>query len=413
VTCLDRLDPSHLFPVLRSAALEELSRTRGTWTARTDSRAWTPEHSLDETGAGLDSLELLGLAQRVNEQFGLHERGVEDYLLARRRFCDWGELILDTWRGVPTPKVVFRSSGSTGTRKSVPHALSALEEECLAFLEILPPAESVAAFVPSHHIYGFLFAFLMPVLDGVPLVDRTASPLALNVDAPTRIVSFPNHWKMIAEGPALEKLSSAHGVSSTGPLETTTAERIRGAGMELFEVYGSTESAGVGYRNRTGSPSRLLHYWRRDPVDGQRIYRGTGEGKYVVQLLDDIEWVTDRDFVVGGRLDDVVQVGGVNVSLEAVSTALAEHPAVKECAVRRMSPEEGDRLKAFVVPEAAVKSPEEETILRRGLFTWAAERLSVAEQPRAFSFGEALPRNDLGKVLDWSLRIPNPEETER
>ena len=67
---------------------------------------------------------------------------------------------------------------------------------------------------------------------------------------------------------------------------------------------------------------------------------------------------------------------------------LEEHPA------------EGERLKAFVVPKHQGGSGDD---LRRELEALAAERLTPLEQPRAFTFGAAVPANPMGKRTDWRI----------
>jgi long-chain acyl-CoA synthetase len=52
-----------------------------------------------------------------------------------------------------------------------------------------------------------------------------------------------------------------------------------------------------------------------------------------------------------GRAEGAVQVGGVNVFPDVVGRVLTAHSGVAQAAVRLMRPEEGTRLKAFVVPQ--------------------------------------------------------------
>jgi len=51
---------------------------------------WSPGMLLDEEGLGLDSLERMAVASALNEALHLHESGVEDLLLVRRRFWRLG-----------------------------------------------------------------------------------------------------------------------------------------------------------------------------------------------------------------------------------------------------------------------------------------------------------------------------------
>ena len=98
-----------------------------------------------------------------------------------------------------------------------------------------------------------------------------------------------------------------------------------------------------------------------------------------------------------GRIDAAVQVGGANVFPGYVADVLAMHPSVAQASVRLMRPDEGVRLKAFVVLRAgASASPE-------ALLDWCAQRLSVPERPAAVTFGSRLPRQASGKPADWII----------
>jgi acyl-coenzyme A synthetase/AMP-(fatty) acid ligase len=72
-----------------------------------------------------------------------------------------------------------------------------------------------------------------------------------------------------------------------------------------------------------------------------------------------------------------------------------------------MRPDEGARLKAFVVPaladaDAGAGAAALEA-LRAELLDWCAGRLSTPERPAAISFGERLPRQGSGKPADWII----------
>jgi acyl-coenzyme A synthetase/AMP-(fatty) acid ligase len=129
---------------------------------------------------------------------------------------------------------------------------------------------------------------------------------------------------------------------------------------------------------------------------------GGAEARYPLQ--DKLEWEDERRFRPSGRIDGAVQVGGTNVFPSYVAEVLAMHPGVKEAAVRPMRPDEGSRLKAFVVPaeasgEAGLAS------LRSELLGWCAARLSTPERPAAISFGARLPRQASGKPADWIIGL--------
>ena len=114
---------------------------------------------------------------------------------------------------------------------------------------------------------------------------------------------------------------------------------------------------------------------------------------------DLLRWENAERFHVLGRRDGAVQVGGVNVLPEHVAAVLRDHPAVHDVLVRPMRPDEGFRLKAFVVPVPDAAPAES---LREDLRRFATLMLQPAERPNSYRFGPALPRTPLGKLTDWS-----------
>ena len=170
----------------------------------------------------------------------------------------------------------------------------------------------------------------------------------------------------------------------------------------LLQIHGSSETAGIGWRDDPRGPYSLLPYWDRGTDD--RLIRaplpGTGAAPIAVMAPDKLEWLDQRRYHIGARHDGAVQVGGMNVSTSKVRNVLQEHPDVAAVAVRLMIPSEGRRLKAFIVPKTAGGDIE---ALRKGLDAWSATRLSVPEQPRAYTIGTVLPTDPMGKMADWTI----------
>jgi len=114
---------------------------------------------------------------------------------------------------------------------------------------------------------------------------------------------------------------------------------------------------------------------------------------------DQLNWDERGEFTIGSRRDGAVMIGGVTVDLERVRQVLCSHPGVADAAVRPMQPDEGHRLKAFVVPRP--EASENIAALLLSLTAHHDATLSVAERPRAFRFGRALPVTPSGKPADW------------
>ncbi len=368
---------------------------------------WPPGTRLDEAGLGFDSLERLQLGAAVCEALHLHETGLEDYLLVRSGLDDWCTLAAEALRRF-SATLTFRTSGSTGVPRSCPHPLAELEREADALAALLgaPPVGEgrVLAAVPCHHIYGFLFTVLLPRrLGGLPVLDlRQHAPgavpgLARRGDV---VVGHPAFWTAAARA-APSWPPGVTGVTSTAPCPADTATALRLAGLErLLQIHGSSETAGLGWRDDPDAPYTLLPHWQRGDGNGVLRLPACGGLPIAAAVPDRLEWLDRRRYRVRGRQDGAVQVGGTNVFPERVRKVLREHADVADAAVRMMHPSEGMRLKAFIVPRDEVADAD---ALRLSLDAFAARHLSVPERPRAYSFGPLMPIGPMGKVADWQL----------
>ena len=366
-------------------------------------RPWAADLALDERGLGLDSLERLSVASALSEALHLDESGIEDTLLAKRFFGEWLDVASDGL-DVFDARLTFRTSGSSGVAKACSHALADLLQEVEHLAGRFTGIRRVLSAVPAHHMYGFLHSVLLPDrLDCPEVIDvRHMTPHALSavLQSGDLMISHPAHWSVLAK--YLRHLPpGVHGVTSTAHCPDALATQLKDIGLEsLVQVYGSSETAGIGIRQSAGAPFQLMPFWSRDPADGSGLVRTSADGSLSPHPVQDhLEWLNDRQFSVVGRLDEAVQVGGTNVFPSRVREVLLAHPQVSDAAVRLMTSEASSRLKAFVVPAAGT----DVVALIPELLRWTETRLSVPERPKAFSVGDQLPRNALGKLTDWSL----------
>jgi acyl-coenzyme A synthetase/AMP-(fatty) acid ligase len=98
-----------------------------------------------------------------------------------------------------------------------------------------------------------------------------------------------------------------------------------------------------------------------------------------------------------GRVDDMMNAGGVRVSPLEVEAALAEHPGIDDVACAEVTVKADTRvIAAFYTGPAPL--PEAE------LAAFAAERLARYKQPRLFEHRAGLPRAGNGKLDRKALR---------
>ncbi len=353
---------------------------------------------------GADSLDLMAAATALGDLLQFGQAGMQDALLGRPRLADWVVAARASLAGFDA-QLVFRTSGSSGMPKRCTHSLAGLWREVDELAQVLPGRRRVLSAVPAHHIYGFLFTVLLPQAcagdETLPVLDlRGMSPAALagQVQPGDLVVAHPDWWRQVA-ALGLAFPADVVGVSSTAPCPDEVARALADGGLRLVQVYGSSETAGVGWREGAGEPYRLFSYWRAG-AEGGVERPGDGGTTERLALPDRLDWSDDLHFLPAGRIDEAVQVGGTNVFPAYVREVLAMHPAVLACQVRLMRVDEGSRLKAFVVPHPGAG---EAADLRPVLDAWVAARLTPPERPAAFSFGPSLPRGPGGKLADWII----------
>lgn len=393
---LDRLDIQRLLQALLADELQTLKRR----SLPPDLPAtWGAEARLDEEGLGFDSLALLQACSRVNQFFHLHEVGIEDYLFIRRTLGDWIEIV-ETALRIKSVRITFQTSGSTGSPKACTHAISALSEEIVAQAAHLGDVRRVVAFVPCHHIYGFLFTVALPKRLQVECVDARAwSPgkLKLELRPGDLLVSTPFHWRILLTSLAAFP-NGLIGVSSTAPMPADLRTDLTNAGLSrLVEIYGSSETAGVGYRASADAGFQLFPFWRWDQAT-QHLVRTIDGERQQFKPQDSLAFQDAIHFRPQGRTDGAVQIGGTNVFPEHVAAIIRRHPLVVDCAIRLDGEGASQRLKAFIAlgsdgDERGCNPDEIESYIQR--------ELKVAERPIRIAYGQQLPRSPIGKLIDW------------
>jgi 4-coumarate--CoA ligase len=350
---------------------------------------------VDEANLGLDSLATIELVTHLNVFFGLDQTGVEDYLLVRRRIGDWVALVDHHFSLVgPTACITFETSGSTGQPKRVRQTRKALDSEIDAIVSDVLVGTSINRVLSSvslTHIYGFIWGALLPRRLGAEAISLPAGlPGAMMRKARPGdlILATPFSWDRTAQSSVRFPLDVV-GVSSGGPTTTETWRAGQACGLaRMIEVYGSSETGGVGWRDGPDRPFMLMSDIEALEAPLMGLER-PGAGRLAIQ--DRLAWEGASEFFVQGRQDSVVQVAGTNVNLSELRALLEAEPGVVEAAVRL----DGDRLKAFVV-RADDACPDMEEHLRRSL-----SRLPAPAQPSRYRFGTELPRTVGGKLADW------------
>jgi 4-coumarate--CoA ligase (photoactive yellow protein activation family) len=358
--------------------------------------AWTSETRIDEDGIGLDSLARLDLAGRFNSYFHLHEVGIEDYLLLEKTIGGWARIVAKAL-SIASERITFQTSGSTGVAKQCTHAFADLNAETREHARLLAGTKRILSLVPPHHIYGFLFSVRLPAALNIPVIDARALPpgrLLGDLMEGDLLVATPFLFRYLERScPAFP--AGIQAVTSTAPMPPDLREALAAKGLTaLMEIYGSSETAGIGWRTSSHEGFTLFKAWRRHGDDLARNER-------TFETPDQVVWVDQRTLKPVGRRDGAVQVGGINVFPQQIAETLKELPFVAECVVRLQANDNDkarSRLAAFVVLADATLDTE---AARIAILKHCAEKLRAAERPVSLDFGQALPVNAMGKLAAW------------
>jgi acyl-coenzyme A synthetase/AMP-(fatty) acid ligase len=316
-------------------------------------------------------------------------------------------------------RVDLFTSGSSGEPKRVEKSLAQLETEAAALESCwgaaIGPATMVAT-VPHHHIYGMLFRLLWPLASGRRFDAALCVDPALLLDTLERagdavLVSSPAHLTRLPELISLESLKPRvrRIFSSGGPLPASTAvEYKRRFGAAPTEVYGSTESGGVGWREQDGSDESAT--WtpfaglalRLDPQGALCLRSPYVADEAWLTMGDAAELLPDGRFRLKGRLDRIVKIEGKRISLPELEHALRQHPWVLDAAVVPLAGGK-EALGAVVVLREGSRLESGREPLVGALREFLLERFERVLVPRQWRFPERLPSDDRGKLTAAGL----------
>ncbi len=149
--------------------------------------------------------------------------------------------------------------------------------------------------------------------------------------------------------------------------------------------------------------------YARQPAYADFTYQNLPDARRAMErdgllTLGDVGYLDDDGYLfVCDRSADMVLSGGVNIYPAEIEHALLRVPGVLDCAVVGIPDAEyGERLHAFVQPEPGA-ALDCETCAR------AAPHVAGFKVPRTFTFTDALPRDDNGKVARRRLRAAATE----
>lgn len=246
-------------------------------------------------------------------------------------------------------------------------------------------------------------------LDTVTRLTYGASPIS---EALLRraFVMFPNAricqlYGQTELSPVATLLTSEfHHSENGGPCRLRSAGRaIPGVELRIADADLRALPCGAVGEILVRGPSVMLGYWRKPALTAETIIDGwlrTG----------DVGYLDEEGFLyLVDRVKDMIISGGENVYSAEVENALAQHPAVQECAVIGVPDTRwGERVHAIVRLRTGHDSGQED------LTAHCASLIANYKCPRSFTFRtDPLPLSGAGKIQKSDLRREYWTETDR
>ncbi|MEU8029253.1 acyl-CoA synthetase [Streptomyces sp. NPDC049099] len=346
------------------------------------------------------------------------------------------------------PALIVYTSGTTGPPKGavLPRRALATTLDALADAWQWTADDVLVHGLPLFHVHGLVLGVLGPLRrgGGVRHLGRFSTEgvaRELNAGA-TMLFGVPTMYHRIAEAlPADPELAEALGrarllVSGSAALPVHDHERIAAAtGRRVIERYGMTETLmntsvradGEPRAGTVGVPLPGVEL-RLVEEDGTPITAYDGESVGEIQVRGPnlfTEYLNRPDAtaaaftadgffrtgdmavrepdgyvrIVGRKATDLIKSGGYKIGAGEIENALLEHPGVREAAVTgEPDADLGERIVAWIVPADPRAAPGAEELADH-----VARRLAPHKRPRLVRYLDALPRNDMGKIMKRAL----------
>ena len=297
--------------------------------------------------------------------------------------------------------LVQMTSGTTAAPKPIARDFGEVEDELAVYVAAFTAPEGMTPVVasPTTHSYGLICGTLAGLKRGmVPVVVRPDNPRQLlrrlaEVERPVLYASpavLHTLARLLPEG---ERIHAA--MTSGTLLPAPWFDAIRARVTHLFQQYGTSETGVISVNPQTERPADigavLPHH--RLLVDGSEAAP--------VEIAIETPWrtVETRDLgyrtaegmlVYLSRLDDTINVAGLNVFPKEVEDAVMAMPGVSDAVAFRLAdPFAGERVgllyAAAEVDEAALRA-------------WCAERLAGHQMPAVAARVPTVPRQANGKI---------------
>lgn len=296
--------------------------------------------------------------------------------------------------------LVQMSSGTTGATKCIERTWKSIEEELNNYVSLLALNHQTTSIVacPISHSYGLISGVLA-------CIRRGAEPVILTNLNPRYI------WKKLKDHPrhilygapfllhSMALMSNGEDkmdyvISSGTTLPAEWLRLLKGVSNKVLQQYGCSE-AGCVSLHKSVNESKEVGYL----LAHLSVHAGTKENpeEIIINLSDKSVYTKDLGYIEDGilyfltRLDDMINVSGLNVYPQEVEDVLMAEPRIEEAVVYKKSNRfSGERVCAQYVSS--------EPVLEDELREWCQKSLAPYQIPIEFHSVNKIEKLPNGKI---------------
>lgn len=298
--------------------------------------------------------------------------------------------------------LVQMSSGTTGEPKCLERSWMDIQEEIESYNKSLPVDKETVSIIacPTSHSYGLISGVLTAL-------ERDIAPIILSNLNPKyvlkKLIETQNH--LLYASPAflhtLTKLSSQdfsfQYVMTSGMLMSAKClDDLRGKSNRVLQQYGCSEAGCIAINPDVQEPSEmgfpLGHFTIRAGKDKNHPKEVILQGKRKTIHTNDIGFINDSgSLCLLGRMDDMINVAGLNVYPQEVEEVLLKAPNIQEVvAYKKPDAFAGERVCVQFVATTFI----EESKLR----DYCVKQLASHQVPVEYTQVEKIPTLPNGKI---------------
>lgn len=247
------------------------------------------------------------------------------------------------------PAVNLFTGGSTGAPRLWSKTPANLLAEAAFLIRRfgITDGDIILSTVPAQHIYGLLFSVLVPLVCGCSVLAPLYSfpqeiVAAAREQRASVLVSVPVQYHAL-QASSVGRHALRLAFSSAGELHPQDAAFFYDTtGIPVTEIFGSTETGGIAWRDSPAENPAWQPFAAVDvKIKNSRIMvrsaylspelPRTGDGFFIT--ADRAEPCGEQGFMLKGRADTVIKVGGRRVDLAEVCTKIKQLDGVDDAVV--------------------------------------------------------------------------------